>query len=81
MTLSSIMVDATIDAYLKRKDKFHFAKLSRKYKEQLRDFFIANLSFKDYQQQTYLKTTTKDTLNEKTAEFVLQFRIRSKESA
>lgn len=41
-------VDATIDAYLKRKDKFHFAKLSRKYKQELRDFFIANLSFKDY---------------------------------
>ena len=31
-----------------RKDKFHFAKLSRKYKDELRDFFVANLVDKDY---------------------------------
>ena len=33
---------------MKRKDKFHFAKLSRKYKDELRDFFVANLVDKDY---------------------------------
>tara|TARA_Y100000361_G_C11150970_1_gene341043 strand:+ start:1537 stop:2130 length:594 start_codon:yes stop_codon:yes gene_type:complete len=41
-------VDATLQAYMKRKDKFHFAKLSRKYKDELRDFFVANLVDKDY---------------------------------
>ena len=41
-------VDATLRTYMKRKDKFHFAKLSRKYKDELRDFFVANLVDKDY---------------------------------
>tara|TARA_A100001015_G_C14999804_1_gene717982 strand:- start:1582 stop:2175 length:594 start_codon:yes stop_codon:yes gene_type:complete len=40
-------VDATLNAYMKRKDKFHFAKLSRKYKDELKNFYIANLCQKD----------------------------------
>lgn len=41
-------VDATLNAYMKRKDKFHFAKLARKYGDELQDFYIANLCEKDY---------------------------------
>jgi|TARA_A200000159_G_scaffold164783_1_gene196233 hypothetical protein len=40
-------VKADLPSFLKRNDKFHFAKLSRKYKEELKHFYIANLSVKD----------------------------------
>ena len=33
---------------MKRNDKFHFAKLSRTYKHELKDFYVANLSQGDY---------------------------------
>ena len=42
------VVKAELPSFLKRKDKFHFGKLSRTYKHELKDFFIANLSDKDY---------------------------------
>ena len=32
---------------MKRKDKYHFAKLARTYKSELLDFYVANLSLKD----------------------------------
>ena len=39
-------VSASINSYLKRNDKYHFAKLARQYNNvnELRDFYIANLS-------------------------------------
>lgn len=42
------VVKADLNAFMRRKDKFHFGKLSRQYKHDLQDFYIANLSQKDY---------------------------------
>ena len=36
-------VKADLPSFLKRNDKFHFAKLSRKYKDELKDFYISQL--------------------------------------
>lgn len=41
-------VKSDINSFLKRKDKYHFGKLFKTYKQELQDFYIANLSFKDY---------------------------------
>ena len=38
---------ATFDSYLKRKDKYHFAKIGKKYKGELKDFFISNFIHED----------------------------------
>lgn len=38
---------ANMNSFMKRKDKYHFAKLFRKYKHELKDFFVANLSIRD----------------------------------
>lgn len=40
-------VKADINSFLKRKDKYHFGKLFKTYKQDLQDFYIANLSVKD----------------------------------
>jgi len=40
-------VKADIQSFLKRKDKYHFGKLHKTYKQDLQDFYIANLSVKD----------------------------------
>ena len=40
-------VKADIKSFLKRKDKYHFGKLHRTHKQELQDFYIANLSKKD----------------------------------
>lgn len=40
-------VKADINSFLKRKDKYHFGKLAKKYKSELKDFYIANLSVSD----------------------------------
>jgi len=40
-------VKADINSFLKRKDKYHFGKLYKTYKDNLQDFYIANLSVKD----------------------------------
>ena len=40
-------VKADIKSFLKRKDKYHFGKLFKTYKNELQDFYIANLSIKD----------------------------------
>ncbi len=37
----------TKKSYLKRKDKFFFGKVARKYKEQVKDFFISNFLVKE----------------------------------
>ena len=40
-------VKADINSFVKRKDKYHFGKLYKKYKNNLQDFYIANLSVYD----------------------------------
>ena len=40
-------VKADINSFLKRKDKYHFGKLYKTYKQDLQDFYIANLSVRD----------------------------------
>ena len=40
-------VKADIKSFLKRKDKYHFGKLYKEYKDNLQDFYIANLSVRD----------------------------------
>ena len=37
-------VSAKLESFMKRKDKYHFAKLARKYNGELKDFLVANLS-------------------------------------
>ena len=44
-------VTAKLPAFLKRNDKYHFAKLAREHRDELRDFLVANLS----QQKYYVK--------------------------
>ena len=41
-------VSAKLESFMKRKDKYHFAKLARKYNDELRDFLVANFSKKKY---------------------------------
>ena len=41
-------VSAKLESFMKRKDKYHFAKLSRKYNDELKDFLVANFSKKRY---------------------------------
>ena len=41
-------VSAKLESFMKRKDKYHFAKLARKYNGELKDFLVANLSKKKY---------------------------------
>ena len=41
-------VKADLSSFMKRNDKFHFPKLSRTYKHELKDFYVANLSQGDY---------------------------------
>jgi hypothetical protein len=41
-------VSAKLESFMKRKDKYHFAKLARKYNDELKDFLVANLSRKKY---------------------------------
>ena len=44
-------VPVKLPAFLKRNDKYHFAKLAREHRDELRDFLVANLS----QQKYYVK--------------------------
>ena len=41
-------VSASFSSYLKRNDKFQFAKLRKQYNGELKDFYIANFMYKDY---------------------------------
>ena len=41
-------VSAKLESFMKRKDKYHFAKLARKYNSELKDFLVSNLSKKKY---------------------------------
>ena len=50
-------VKADINSFVKRKDKYHFGKLYRTYKQDLQDFYIANLSQKEMWAGDMLDTT------------------------
>ena len=50
-------VKADINSFVKRKDRYHFGKLYRTYKQDLQDFYIANLSQKDMWAGDMLDTT------------------------
>ena len=50
-------VKADINSFVKRKDRYHFGKLFRTYKQDLQDFYIANLSQKDMWAGDMLDTT------------------------
>ena len=41
-------VPVKLQAFLKRNDKYHFAKLAREHRDELRDFLVANLSKQKY---------------------------------
>ena len=41
-------VPVKLPAFLKRNDKYHFAKLAREHRDELRDFLVANLSKEKY---------------------------------
>jgi hypothetical protein len=41
-------VPVKLPAFLKRNDKYHFAKLAREHRDELRDFLVANLSKQKY---------------------------------
>jgi len=41
-------VPVKLPAFLKRNDKYHFAKLAREHRDELRDFLVANLSKRKY---------------------------------
>ena len=41
-------VPVKLPAFLKRNDKYHFAKLAREHRDELRDFLVANLSIQKY---------------------------------
>ena len=47
-------VPVKLPAFLKRSDKYHFAKLAREHREDLRDFLVSNLSIKKYYVRTLL---------------------------
>ena len=41
-------VPVKLPAFLKRNDKYHFAKLAREHRDELKDFLVANLSKQKY---------------------------------
>jgi len=41
-------VPVKLPAFLKRNDKYHFAKLAREHRDELKDFLVANLSIQKY---------------------------------
>jgi hypothetical protein len=41
-------VSASFESYLKRNDKFQFAKLRKQHNGQLKDFYISNFMYKDF---------------------------------
>ena len=53
-------VKGDINTFLKRKDKYHFGRLAKKYGTELQNFYLANLSLKD--------TYAVDLLNDESAD-------------
>ena len=57
-------VPTKIQAFLKRNDKYHFAKLARTHREELKDFLVANLSTKKYYVKNLLENECVDNYKE-----------------
>lgn len=54
-----------LKTFLKRKDKYHFAKLARKYHTELKDFYVANL----YKQKYYVRNLLEQECDKNYKEF------------
>ena len=54
-----------LETFLKRKDKYHFAKLARKYHTELKDFYVANL----YKQKYYVRNLLEQECDKNYKEF------------
>ena len=57
-------VPVKLPAFLKRNDKYNFAKLAREHREELRDFLVANLSKQKYYVKTLLDNECVDNYRE-----------------
>ncbi len=53
-------VSAKLPAFLQRSDKYHFAKLAREYRDELKDFLVANLSKEKYYVRNLLDRECED---------------------
>ena len=58
-------VSAKLESFLKRKDKYHFAKLARIYHNELKDFYVANL----YKQKYYVRNLLEQECDKNYKEF------------
>ena len=57
-------VPVKLPAFLKRNDKYHFAKLAREHRDELRDFLVANLSKQKYYVKNLLDRECQDNYKE-----------------
>tara|TARA_Y100000361_G_C11131754_1_gene329389 strand:- start:434 stop:1039 length:606 start_codon:yes stop_codon:yes gene_type:complete len=57
-------VPAKLPAFLKRNDKYHFAKLAREHRDELKDFLVANLSKQKYYVRNLLDRECEDNYKE-----------------
>jgi len=57
-------VPVKLPAFLKRSDKYHFAKLAREHRDELKDFLVANLSKKKYYVRSLLDNECVDNYKE-----------------
>lgn len=57
-------VPVKLSAFLKRNDKYHFAKLAREHRDELKDFLVANLSKQKYYVRTLLDNECVDNYKE-----------------
>ena len=57
-------VPVKLPAFLKRNDKYHFAKLAREHRDDLRDFLVANLSIQKYYVKNLLDNECEDNYKE-----------------
>ena len=57
-------VPVKLPSFLKRSDKYHFAKLAREHRDDLRDFLVANLSKQKYYVKSLLDNECEDNYKE-----------------
>ena len=57
-------VPVKLPSFLKRNDKYHFAKLAREHRDELRDFLVANLSKQKYYVRNLLDNECVDNYKE-----------------
>ena len=57
-------VPVKLPAFLKRNDKYHFAKLAREHRDELKDFLVANLSKQKYYVKNLLDRECEDNYKE-----------------